>query len=230
MARRAGHDDAATLKAIVLGGTGLVGSHLLDALAADERFDGVVAIVRRPTEKRSPKIEDRVVDFKSADAFREAVQGDVLFSSLGTTLKKAGSKDAQYEVDYTFQMRAAVAGRTNGVDAFVLVSSMGANATSSMFYSRMKGELDRDVSALGFPRCRILRPGILDGDRGESRPMEKLGLGAMRGLRFVSGLKKYRPIHARTVAAAMIAASFLPDPGPLVLEAEELFRLGGAPL
>jgi len=217
-------------KAIVLGGTGLVGSQLLEALAADARFDAVVAVVRRPTQQRSPKIEDRVIDFSSADAFRGVVQGDVLFSALGTTLKKAGSKDAQYEVDYTFQMRAAVAARANGVDAYVLVSSMGADASSSLFYSRMKGELDRDVMALGFPKCRICRPGILDGDRAESRPMEKLGLGAMRGLRFVPGLKKYRPIHARTVAAAMIAASFLPDPGSVVLEAEELFRLGGAAL
>lgn len=214
-------------KAIVLGATGLVGSHLLDALARDARFEAVVAIVRRPTEKRSPKIEDRVIDFKSEGAFREAVKGDVLFSSLGTTLRKAGSKEAQYEVDYTFQMRAAVAARSNGVDAYVLVSSMGASASSRLFYSRMKGELDRDVIALGFPRCRILRPGILDGERGESRPMERLGLGAMRAFAVVPGLRKFRPIHARTVAAAMIAASFLPDPGALTLEGDELFRLGG---
>lgn len=216
--------------AIVIGATGLVGSEILALLEEDPRFDSVVTLVRRARpEGNHPKVEEHVIDFRAPESWRELVRGDVLFSAMGTTKKKAGSQEAQYEVDYTFQMRGARAAYEGGVDCVVLVSSMGADPSSSIFYSRMKGELDRDVCALGLPRARVLRPGILDGDRQEHRPLEAIGLRAMRAFAVVPGLRGFRPIHAKVVARAAIAAWEDPTPGPVVYEVGRLFELGSPP-
>lgn len=214
-------------KAIVIGSTGLVGSQLVSLLEADARFDSVILLCRRSRTETHPKVTEHVVDFRRPDAWRSLVRGDVLFSSMGTTLKKAGSEAAQYEVDYTFQIEGARAARQNGVGCYVLVSSMGADPGSRLFYYRMKGELDRDVSALGIARVRVLRPGMLAGDRGDSRPLEAVGAHALSALARLPGLRKYRPIHAGVVARAMVAAWEDPTPGPLVYEAERLFEMGG---
>jgi uncharacterized protein YbjT (DUF2867 family) len=152
----------------------------------------------------------------------------VLFSALGTTLRKAGSQAAQYEVDYTFQWNVARAAADNGVRRYVLCSAAGASATSLLFYNRMKGELDRDVAGLGFSACHVVRPSILDGDRGERRPGEAVGLAAMRLLGYVPGLRTYRPIPAETVARAMFAAALREDAGSFVHGPAELFEMARA--
>ena len=216
--------------AIVLGATGLVGSEIVSFLLEDPRFDSIVTLVRRAGGRGHPKLAEHVVDFRAPESWASHVRGDVLFSAMGTTRKKAGSQAAQYEVDYTFQMRGARAARDNDVGCLVLVSSMGADPGSALFYSRMKGELDRDVSALGIPRVRLLRPGILDGEREEARPLEALGLRALRFVGAVPGMSKLRPIHARVVARAAVAAWADPSPGVVVHEAGRLFELGSAPL
>lgn len=215
--------------AIVLGATGLVGSEIVSLLQEDPRFDSIVTLVRRASGRGRSKVVEHVVDFGAPESWASLVRGDVLFSAMGTTRKKAGSQAAQYEVDYTFQMRGARAARDNAVGCLVLVSSMGADPGSALFYSRMKGELDRDVSALGIPRVRVLRPGILDGDRQEDRPLETLGLRALRLVGAVPGLSNLRPIHARVVARAALAACADPSPGALVYDVGRLFELGAAP-
>lgn len=212
--------------AIVIGGSGLVGAQLIDELLADDRFSNVVSLGRRPLERApNAKLEQHSIDFRKPESWSQLVKGDVLFSSLGTTAKKAGSKEAQYEVDHTFQLHGARAAKEQGVPSYVLVSAAGADASSSLFYNRMKGELDRDVAALGFERCHVLRPSILEGDRQESRPGEAFGIAAMKAFKFIPGLKKYRPIHVNTVARAMIAAALDPRPGSFVHEPGELFEL-----
>ncbi len=192
--------------ALVIGSTGLVGGHLVRALLEDPRFDKVVSFARRVPGYAHPKLNPRVVDFRDPAAWAAYVQGDVLFSALGTTLKQAGGKEAQYEVDHTFQLQTAKSARENGVPAFVLVSSSGANERSRIFYSRMKGELEREVRALGFPRLRILRPGILAGDREEARPAEHAAAVLMQGMKFVPGLRALRPIHGSVMAKALVQA------------------------
>jgi uncharacterized protein YbjT (DUF2867 family) len=214
--------------AIVLGATGLVGREIVSLLEADDDVSRVVLLTRRaPDRPVAAKTEVRITDFREPASFARGLEADALFSALGTTIRAAGSKEAQYEVDYTFQYEVARAARAAGVPAIALVSSLGADATSSMFYSRIKGELERDVIALGFPRTRILRPSILDGERRESRPGEAIGMFFMRGLGKVPGIAKYRPIPVRTVAAAAIALVRDEAPGVVITESTELFERAG---
>ena len=136
--------------AAMIGATGLVGGALLDLLLEDDRFSEVRSFVRRSSGRSHDKLREHVVDFRKPESFANDLVGDVLFSTLGTTRKKAGSQEAQREVDYTFQYETARSAAKNGVACYVLVSSTGANASSGLFYNRMKGQLDQAVSELGF--------------------------------------------------------------------------------
>ncbi len=215
-------------RAVVVGATGLVGSQLVRLLLADPRFAAVAILVRRASAApRDARLAEHVADFDAPDAWAPLVRGDVLFSALGTTLRAAGSQAAQYRVDHGYQYAAARAARANGVPAYVLVSSAGASPGSRIFYSRMKGELERDVEALGFERTRILRPGMLDDDRRERRTGEQLALALLRPLSAILPAPA-RPIHAAVVARAAIAAALDAAPGVVRYEPADLFRLGGA--
>ena len=217
--------DPQRLSAVVVGATGLVGARLVALLLADARFGLVAALVRRRTGVSHPRLREHVVDFGAPDAWAGLVRGDVLFSALGTTLRAAGSAQAQYRVDHDMQLRVAEAARANGVGTCVLVSSAGASPSARVFYSRMKGETERDVVALAFPRARILRPGLLDGERVEVRTAERWALRLMRPLAPLLPASA-RPIPVETVARAAIAAALDPTPGTVRLEAGALFRLG----
>ena len=208
--------------ATVLGGTGLVGSHLVDTLLADERYGKVILISRRPLKKSHPKLQVLLVDFEHLEEHALDIVGDVLFSCLGTTLRKAGGKAEQYKVDYQYQYDIAKCAAENGVSKYVLISSAGANAKSSIFYSKMKGELDNAVQALGFQQVSIVRPSALDGPRKEFRLMERFAIGVGKLLSWVPGIRKYRPIHAQTVANAMINAHVKNESGIFELEAVHL--------
>jgi uncharacterized protein YbjT (DUF2867 family) len=212
--------------ALLLGATGLVGAQIMSLLLADPKVERVVSLGRRKTGTTHKKLEEHAVDLGDAASFQELVHGDFLFSALGTTLKKAGSKDAQRLVDVTYPLNVATVAAENGVRAYGLVSAVGADAGSMMFYNRIKGELERDVQALGFERVRIARPSVLTGERSESRPMEALGASALGALRFIPGLRQYRPISGRVVARALIAAALDSTPGVQFLEPERLFELG----
>ena len=211
--------------AVVLGATGLVGREIVELLEADAEVERIVLLVRRAPDRPAKKAEARVVNFRDPASFG-ALEADALLSALGTTLKVAGSKEAQYEVDYTFQYEVARAAKKAGVPAISLCSALAANPESSSFYTRMKGELERDIRALGFERTRIVRPSFLEGNRAESRPGEAIGTAVMNVLGKLPVLSKYRPISVRTVAAAMIALAKDPAPGAKVLESHELFAYG----
>ena len=210
--------------ALVIGATGLVGTQLVRQLCGDERFSRVITLGRRPTGQPCDKLEEHVVDFGRPEDYRQPLRGDVLFSALGTTLRAAGSKDAQWRVDHDFQLAVAAAAKENGVDVCVVVSSVGADPGSAFFYPRMKGALEREVAKLDFPRTRFLRPGPLDGERSEKRRGEELSLALLRPLGKVLPAK-LRPIRAETVAHAAIAASFDETPGVKVIAPEQLFVL-----
>jgi uncharacterized protein YbjT (DUF2867 family) len=149
------------------------------------------------------------------------------FSALGTTLKQAGSHAAQYEVDYTYQYYAAQAAAENGVETYVLVSAAGADPDSLIFYSRMKGELERDIKKLPFRCIRIIQPGMLAGARKESRSGERVGLLVGSLLAQVPFLRQYRPIHARTVAQASINAALDGTFNVQTLALEQVFTRAG---
>jgi uncharacterized protein YbjT (DUF2867 family) len=149
-----------------------------------------------------------VVDFECLEEYRDAFEGDILFSCLGTTLKQAGSMTAQRRVDVDYQLRAAELAAEQGVSDYVLVSSSGANAKSLSPYLKMKGELEEAVKALSFKHITILQPSLLLGERPDLRSAEKLGSLILPMLCKLPGLGRYKPIHGSQVATKMIEMGF----------------------
>ena len=191
------------MKALVLGATGAVGKDLVQQLLADNSFESVDIFVRREVKMASDKLVVHVVDFDHPETWADELQGDVLFSCLGTTIKAAGSQEAQWKVDYTYQYEVAKAARANGVKTYVLVSAVGADVKSKFFYSRMKGALDDAVRELGFEGCFILQPPSLVR-KGSNRFGENVGVVVMKGLNAIGLLRSWTPMPTESVAAAMI--------------------------
>jgi uncharacterized protein YbjT (DUF2867 family) len=206
----------------LIGATGLVGEQLTFQLLDHPEFDKVRSFVRRPSGMTHPKLEEIIIDFDQPATWKHLVQGHVLFSSLGTTIKKAKTKENQYRVDYTYQFEFAKAASENQVPVYVLVSSMGADPNSRVFYSRMKGELEEAVSKLSFSKLMVFRPSILDGQRKENRVGEKIGLAISKILTQIV-LKKYRPTPVDLLAERMITLSIDPSKGIRVIEGIEIF-------
>jgi len=191
--------------AIIIGATGLVGNHLLQLLLEDENFSCVKIFVRRKTGIENPKLKEFVIDFNDIEHYSADITGDVLFSCLGTTLKQAGSKEAQYKVDYTYQYKFAELASKNGVQDYLLVSSTGADATSAFFYSKIKGELEQSIKQMPFEKIVIVQPSVLKGERKENRMGEKIGAAIIDGLsKIISPLRKYRSISGQQVAQALV--------------------------
>ena len=212
--------------AIILGATGLVGSQLLPLLLKDDEISKVRVLGRRSCGVTHDKIEEIIIDFDQPEDWAATVVGDVLFCAFGTTLKKAGSKEAQYKIDYHYQYLVARLAAENGVLDCVLVSSPGASPDSRIFYSRMKGELDRDISKLGFDRFIIIQPSVLEGDRPENRGGERIGILLAKALQWIPGIRKYRPISGEKVAKSMIVAYKSDFPFQIIIYGlEELHKL-----
>jgi uncharacterized protein YbjT (DUF2867 family) len=206
--------------AVIAGATGLVGGLLLDRLLEDATWDHVVGVGRRPVDLSHPRLEQRVVDF--AD-LRELPPCTDVFSCLGTTIGKAGSQDAFRAVDHDAVVTLARAAHRAGAERFLHVTALGASPRSRIFYNRVKGETERDVAASGVPATVAFRPSMLDGDRSESRPAERLGLVAMR----VAGplLGRYRPTRVTDLVAAMVAAAKVEGLGHRVVEPQDFGAL-----
>lgn len=211
--------------AIVIGATGLVGSRLVKLLLKDSRFEKVKIFVRRSMGVQHNKLEEHIVDFDTPDKWKKLVTGDVLYSAMGTTLKQAGSKDAQYKIDYTYQYQAAKIAAANNVKECVLISAAGANPQSKIFYSKMKGELEQAVRKLPFETIHIIKPGMLSGERSDVRTGEKLGISIMSVLGLIPGLGSLKPIDGGQVATAMINATFRPVVGIHVYPMGQVFKL-----
>ncbi len=195
--------------ALLFGATGMVGSHLLQFLLLDPAYQKVVAFTRRPLPFEHEKLEVHQIDFDKPDKWQHLVKGDDLYLCLGTTMAKAGSKETFRKVDFEYSWNAAKMASENGVNQLLLVSSVGASASSRFFYSQVKGELETTVRELNFWATHIFRPSFLLGERNENRFGEKLAgkIGKVID-RFTGGLlTKYRPIEADIVAKAMIGAA-----------------------
>ena len=194
--------------AIVIGASGLVGSYVTLKLLDDFRYDKVKVFVRNSLDIIHAKLEEHVIDFDKIELWKEYLTGDELYSAIGTTIKKAGSKEAQYKIDFTFQYEVAKAASENGVKKYLLVSSAGANYKSSNFYLRTKGSLDEKVQQLSFDQICIFRPSILVGLRSEKRLGESIGIKIAGTItKIIPALKQYRPIEASQVAEAMIKSA-----------------------
>ncbi len=205
--------------ALLLGATGLVGSHLLRRLLDAPYYSEVVVLVRRPLQVEHPRLRQVVFDFDHPDA--DVVRADDLFCALGTTLRKAGSKAAQYRVDVEYPLAIGRIARANGTRQYLLVSSVGASARSSNFYLRMKGELEAQLAALAFETLIVARPSLLLGQRAEVRTGERIGI-ALEHLFRPLIPRRYRGIHADQVAAALVALANAGLQGVHIVESERL--------
>lgn len=209
------------MKLLLVGATGLVGGHAVTLALGDSSWTEVVAPTRRALPQE-PRLTNPVVDFANLPAgLFEGVKA--IGCALGTTIKKAGSKERFREVDQGLVVALATAARQAGVERFAYVSSVGAKAASSTFYLRMKGETEEALRALGFGSLTLLRPSFLGGEREESRPLERMGLGMASALSFAIP-KRYRVVSAEAVARTMVDALKVGHDGTEVIESEHIPR------
>lgn len=192
------------LHAVVLGATGATGQELVRLLLENSNFGSVSIFVRRKPSIEHPKLTIYEIDFNRLNDYQETINGDVLFSALGTTLKDAGSKAQQYLVDHTYQFEFAKMAKENGVDHYSLVSSVGANRNSMFFYPKIKGELEESIKTLGFKRTHIFQPPTLIRQPNLMRASEKKGIRIFNFLNQIGILKSQKPLCVRDLATKMI--------------------------
>ncbi|UOO83017.1 NAD(P)H-binding protein [Uruburuella testudinis] len=212
------------MKVVLIGATGATGKALLPLLLADANFSRVDVFVRRAPDVQHEKLHVHVVDFADVAGWCDKLRGDVLFSCLGTTLKAAGSQEAQWQVDYQAQYDVAQAAQANGVGTLVLVSSAQADPKARWFYPRMKGQLEADVAALGFARLLIFRPPLLLRPNSR-RTAEVWGGKILQGLNRVGLLQSQRPLPTPQLAQAMLQAFQTASSGMKVYEAQDIRAL-----
>jgi uncharacterized protein YbjT (DUF2867 family) len=215
--------------ALIAGATGLVGRHCLARLLDETAYGRVIALVRRPLPHTDAKLEQQVVDFDRLGLEgTEFPAADDVFCCLGTTMKVAGSEAAFRQVDFAYVVSLASQALGRGAKQLLLVSSLGANAKSPIFYSRVKGETEAAIAALPFAGRQIFRPSILLGERAEIRTGERAGIALMRVVSFamLGPLRKYRPIAAATVARAMVRVALQAPRGVNIYQSDAIERLG----
>ncbi|PST83415.1 semialdehyde dehydrogenase [Pedobacter yulinensis] len=212
------------MKALVTGATGATGKDLVKKLLADNAFSEVHIFVRRPAGLQHNKLTVHVVDFDRSDTWKHLVTGDVAFSCLGTTLRAAGSKEAQWKIDHDYQYSFASAARTNGVPNYILVSAAGANPASFIFYSKMKGQLEQKIEKLAFDKTVLFQPGPLLRDNSD-RAAEQFGVAVIRFCNRLGLLQSHKPLPTETLAAAMANAARTAKPGVQRLSTKQIFAL-----
>ncbi|HJS44674.1 MAG TPA: NAD-dependent epimerase/dehydratase family protein [Gemmatimonadales bacterium] len=205
--------------ALLAGATGLVGSHVLQLLLTDDSWTHVVTVGRRSVPHPHQRLEQRILDLGALEAVN-LPHADDIFCCLGTTLKQAGSQAAFRRVDYDFVVALARAGLRIGAKQFLLVSAIGADPASRIFYSRVKGEAEAAVRQLPYRGVQILRPSLLLGARAEFRFGERVAMltAPVMPLFLQGPLRRYRPIRAQTVARAMVRIAREMPRGPNVFE------------
>lgn len=211
--------------ALLLGATGLVGRHTLARLAGDARWSRIVTLDRRPLACASPTHTSHVVDFERLDDVEPGVWAcDDVFCGIGTTIKQAGSQAAFRHVDLDIPAHVAQRTHAAGATQMLLVSSMGADAGSRIFYNRTKGQAEAAVRGVGFETVHLLRPSLLTGDRAEVRAGELVGEAVLRIANplLVGPLKNLRPTPAQDVAAALVSFAAEHTPGVHVHDPEQI--------
>jgi len=197
--------------ATIVGATGMIGNYLLEALLQDDHFSTARIIVRRPYQKTDPKMEVKLVDFNDTESLKLALEGsDTIFCCIGTTQKNVNGDNSLYrKIDYDIPLKTAQLGKEIGCEKFIIISSVGANNHSSTFYLKLKGELENAIQSLDLETVHIFQPSMLLGDRKEKRTGERLLQGSMNlvsGL-FFGSLRKFKAIHGKIVARAMLNAA-----------------------
>lgn len=205
---------------MLVGATGLVGQAVLRQALADARVTRVVAPTRRALPAH-PKLFNPLVDFEHLPEGDDGWAADAVVCTLGSTMAKAGSQAAFYRIDHDLPLRVARLALQQGAKAFALNSALGADAGSRIFYSRTKGELERDLQALGYPSLTLVRPGLIGGERQERRPAEQLGVTLSSWLQPLLP-RRYRVVPAERVAHHLLGSALAAQPGVRVLMPEQL--------
>jgi len=208
------------MKLLLIGSTGLVGREVLNLALATPQVSGVVALTRRPLGEH-PKLQAPVVDFDRLPATAPWWQADAVICTLGTTIRIAGSEEAFRRVDHDYPLEVARHARQHGTPAYVLNSAIGASAGSRIFYNRVKGELERDLGALGFPSLTLVRPGLIGGEREEARPGERRWLAVLSVIGPILP-RAWRINPASAIARALLAAALDPAPGTRIIASDQL--------
>ncbi|CAA9195878.1 NAD(P)H-binding protein [Flavobacterium collinsii] len=214
-------------KAILYGASGLVGSYILENLLNNNNYEQVIIVVRKDLNIQHPKLKALIGDFNSLPKVVKDIQADEVFIALGTTQKKTPDKKLYYQIDHDYPILAAKLAKENGAKAVFLVSALGANAKSSIFYTKLKGETEQGIITLDLQHTYIFRPSIILGDRKESRPMEKVFIGIFKLINplFVGSLSKYKGIEAEDIAKAMVKSADQLDQKVKIVHWEEMTAL-----
>ena len=214
-------------KAIVFGATGFIGSHLLDGLLADPAYTEIIAVTRRPLGRSDAKLTVLTGDLASLPALAPQLVADEVFIALGTTRAHTPDEAAYYRIDHDYPVRAAEIARQNGARSVLLVTAVGADTKSGVFYLRTKGETERDIIALGFSHTHIFRPSQIMGERAEDRPRERLVIAAMGLLNplLLGPLDRYRGLTGGEIARAMRLSARQPADGVRVYHWREMTAL-----
>ena len=193
-------------KAILAGATGLVGSHVLAQLLDDRLYSKVHVLLRRKIELEDPRLVQHIIKFDDLDKVQIGDEIDDLYCTLGTTIKKAGSQGAFRKVDHDYVIGLAKLASGKGIRKFLVISSLGANPNSKVFYTKVKGKMEAAIQDLNIEEIHIFRPSFLIGKRDEFRIGERITLIFMKifFFLFLGGMKKYKPIPAKIVASSMI--------------------------
>ncbi len=208
--------------ALMIGSSGLIGSQLLELLLENKEYEKVITFVKIDSGIQNRKLKQHIIDFDKPETYQNLVIGDDFFCTIGTTIKKAGSQEAFRKVDFEYPKQFATIASQNKVNQFIIVSSLGANATSSNFYLETKGEIQNFLKDCNLESVSIFQPSLLLGNRTEFRLGEKIGTFFMKLISFllIGNLEKYKPIESKTVAKALFKIAQQNKKGFHVIESD----------
>ncbi|MGO4918768.1 nucleoside-diphosphate sugar epimerase [Maribacter spongiicola] len=192
--------------AIILGASGLTGGFLLEKLLVDDRYETIKLFSRSRIEGLPRKVQQYIGNLLELEQFKDEFTADEVYCCIGTTAKKTPDKAMYKKIDYGIPVAAAKLAKENGIATYLVVSAMGANKNSSVFYNKTKGEMEQAVVDQAIPNTSILRPSLIGGEREEQRALEKIGLSVFKAIQplFIGPLKKYKIINAESIAQAML--------------------------
>ena len=213
--------------ALIFGSSGLVGSYLLDLIINDNNYNKIKLFVRSELINTNSKLEIIKIDFNNLENYKDSIVGDDCFFCIGTTRKNTPDKNEYTKIEYNLPIDVAKIAKSNSVNNFIYISSLGANPNATSLYLKNKGQAEEELKKLNFSNLSILRPSILLGNRKENRFGEKIGIFAMKTLSplFLGKIKKYKPIKVENVAKTMLQVA-QKNYQKIMFESDEIMKIG----
>lgn len=212
---------------VLVGSTGAIGKDVLSFLNVEKNVEKIITLTRKPAKNKASKEENLTIDFSNLPGLKNNIKADVFICCLGTTMKVAGSQDEFRKVDYDYVVQFAKLAEATQAKKIIVVSALGANAKSKVFYNRIKGQMEIDVAQVHVPSIEFFRPSLLLGKRDEFRPGETLAkiLTPILNPLLLGPLKKYKPIQSQTVAKAIVLRSLLGNQGLVTFESDQIEKI-----